>query len=177
MLRNLPELQDTWTNPGSQGEHLRVNQFPTFYLVRLSSMAKACIGREYLEPAGLSVPEWRLLATVVDHSPIPFAEITSITTMDKGQVSRTLRSAQMKGYIKTEVTTERRATETGNGSAGRVMVHVTEAGRALYDKVMPAAQRYQLSLIELMSPEERRVMLDVLQRMYRHLKDEAGTSL
>ena len=174
MLRNFPELQETWADPGSQGEKLRVNQFLTWYLVRLSSMAKACISREYLEPAGLSVPEWRLLATVVDHSPIPFAEITSITTMDKGQVSRTLRSAQLKGYIQTEVATDRRAAETGNGAAGRVMVHVTDAGRALYEKVMPAAQRYQLGLIELMSPEERTVMLGVLRRLYQHLRDESA---
>jgi hypothetical protein len=38
---------------------------------------------------------------------------------------------------------------------------------------MPVAQRYQAGLIALMSNDERRVMLDVLQRVYRYMA--AGT--
>ncbi len=49
------------------------------------------------------------------------------------------------------------------------MVTITPLGREVYEKVMPVAQRYQVGLIELMNPDERRVMLDVLQRLYRHL--------
>lgn len=174
-MRNWPDMESAWTNPGAQGENLRISEFPTFHLLRLSSLAKSCVMREYLEPFGISVPEWRMLSTVALLSPVPFSDISSMTTMDKGQVSRTLRSAQAKGLVATEVVpVERRAGESGGPPISRVVVSISEAGRELYGKVMPVAQRYQLGLIELMSPDERRVVLGVLQRLYRHLNEGAG---
>lgn len=170
MFKRWPEVETAWKDPGAAGENLKINEFLTFHLLRLASLAKGSVAREYLDPAGLSVPEWRLLATVVSFSPIPFADITAMTTMDKGQVSRTLRSAQAKGYVATElVPVDRRTAESNSSSISRVMVTVTPAGREIYEKVMPVAQRYQTGLLELMNPEERKVMLDVLQRLYRHL--------
>jgi DNA-binding MarR family transcriptional regulator len=174
ILKSWPDVQNAWAHPGDAGENLKIHEFPTFHLLRLASLAKGAVAREYLEPWGLSVPEWRLLATVVLFSPIPFSEITSMTTMDKGQVSRTLRAAQSKGYVATElVPSERRPAEQGGSSISRVLVSITQVGRELHDKVMPMAQRYQLGLIELMNAEERRVMLDVLQRLYRHMESSA----
>ena len=169
MFKSWPEVESAWADPGPQGGNLQINEFLTFHLLRLASIAKGSVTREYLEPAGLSVPEWRLLATVVVFSPVPFADVTAMTTMDKGQVSRTLRSAQAKGYVATELVPVDRRNESGTTSNSRVVVTITPLGREVYEKVMPVAQRYQVGLIELMNPDERRVMLDVLQRLYRHL--------
>jgi len=169
MFKSWPDVESAWADPGPEGGNLKVNEFLTFHLLRLASIAKGSVTREYLEPAGLSVPEWRLLATVVVFSPVPFADVTAMTTMDKGQVSRTLRSAQAKGYVETELVPVDRRSESGATSISRVVVSITPAGRDIYEKVMPVAQRYQMGLIELMNPEERRVMLEVLQRLYRHL--------
>jgi DNA-binding MarR family transcriptional regulator len=170
VFKNWPEVETAWADPGAQGSNLKVHEFLTFHLVRLASIAKACVTREYLDPAGLSVPEWRLLAAVVVFSPIAFADIVAMSTMDKGQVSRTLRSAQAKGLVVTElVQGDRRPSDPGASSSSRIVVSPTPAGRQMYEKVMPMAQRYQVGLIELMTPEERRVVLDVLLRLYRHM--------
>ena len=167
-----PDAEGSWSDPGPHGANLKVNEFLTFHLLRLSSLAKASVAKVYLDPSGLSVPEWRLLASVANYSPLPFSDITAMTTMDKGQVSRTLRSAQAKGLVETElVPVERRSTSEmgGSTSVSRVIVRITPAGRELYAKVMPVAQSYQAGLLNLMSAEERRVLLDVLQRVYRYL--------
>jgi DNA-binding MarR family transcriptional regulator len=175
MFKNWPEVESAWADPGEQGSNLKTNEFLTFHLLRLGSIAKGCVTREYLDPAGLSVPEWRLLATTVTFSPIAFADIVSMSTMDKGQVSRTLRSAQAKGLVTADlVQSERRPNEPDAPTNSRIEVRITPAGREIYEKVMPVAQRYQLGLLELMTPEERRVMLGVLQRLYRHMV--AGSS-
>jgi len=176
MVKLWPDAEGAWNDPGTEGDNLRINEFLTFHLLRLASVAKSSVAREYLDPAGLSVPEWRLLATVANYSPLAFADITAMTTMDKGQVSRTLRSAQGKGLVATElVPTDRRGSgESSVSSISRVIVSITPSGRALYDKVMPVAQRYQAGLIGLMNPEERRVMLDVLQRVYRYMAAGSG---
>lgn len=167
-----PDADGSWSDPGPDGANLKVNEFLTFHLLRLSSLAKASVAKVYLDPSGLSVPEWRLLASVANFSPLPFSDITAMTTMDKGQVSRTLRSAQAKGLVETElVPADRRSSGEMGGSASisRVIVRITPAGRELYAKVMPVAQSYQAGLLNLMSAEERRVLLDVLQRVYRYL--------
>jgi DNA-binding MarR family transcriptional regulator len=174
MFDGWPDVATAWADPGPKGGNLRVSQFPTFHLLRLASLAKAEVMRRYLEPAGLSVPEWRLLSTVASFSPIAFTDITTMTTMDKGQVSRTLRTAQAKGFVITElVPSERLSSESSAATGNRVVVHITPAGRQLYEQVMPAAQRFQAGLIELMSPDERRVMLDLLKRLNDYLGTEA----
>lgn len=171
MAKIWPDAEGAWVDPGPDGGNLKINEFLTFHLIRLASIAKASVDRVYLDPAGLSVPEWRLLATVANYSPLPFADITAMTTMDKGQVSRTLRSAQAKGLVETElVPADRRASgEGGSNSISRVMVSITPTGRELYGRVMPVAQKYQEGLLQLMTVEERRLLLDVLQRVHRYM--------
>ena len=177
MARIWPDANGSWSDPGPDGANLKVNEFLTFHLLRLSSLAKASVAKVYLDPAGLSVPEWRLLASVANYSPLPFSDITAMTTMDKGQVSRTLRSAQAKGLVETElVPADRRGVGEGGLSASisRVIVRITPVGRELYDKVMPIAQGYQAGLLNQMSVEERRVLLDALQKVHRYLQVSAS---
>jgi DNA-binding MarR family transcriptional regulator len=163
------KASNPWQALSRNGTGLNVDEFLTFRLTRLSNALRTNLTKRYLEEFGLSLPEWRLLALVTRFSPLRFSELTSRSSMDKGQVSRTLRSAQAKGYVATELVTQDRRSEAGSTSISRVVVTVTPAGREIYEKVMPVAQRYQMGLLELMNPDERRVMLDVLQRLYRHL--------
>jgi DNA-binding MarR family transcriptional regulator len=177
MTKFWPGAEGSWTDPGPDGANLKLNEFLTFHLLRLSSIAKASVARAYLDPAGLSVPEWRLLASVANYSPMPFSDITAMTAMDKGQVSRTLRSAQAKGLVETQlVPADRRGASEGGTSASisRVIVSITPAGRELYGRVMPIAQSYQAGLLNLMSVEERRMLFDVLQRVHRYLTTGAN---
>lgn len=168
-------VHKAWADPGPEGSNLKFQQFPAFFLMTLASLAKASVCRASLDPAGLSVPEWRLLTAVVGGEPVPFGQIAALTQMDKGQISRTLRTAQGKGLIHSEVMPlERRSPDAGVSSIGRVVVRITPAGQRLYERVMPAAQRSQLRLLELMSPEERRTLVDLSRRMHEHLTAEGG---
>ncbi|MBK9252872.1 MAG: hypothetical protein IPM70_13755, partial [Proteobacteria bacterium] len=61
-----------------------------------------------------------------------------------------------------------------SAAVSRVIVRITPAGRQIYDKVMPIAQGYQAGLLNLMSVDERRVLLDVLQKVHRYMTVEAN---
>lgn len=173
MVNDWSAVQQAWLAPGDTGENLRFQDFPAFHMITLANLAKSFVSRACLEPAGLSVPEWRLLTTVIGGGPVPFAHIASLTMMDKGQISRTLRTAQSKGLVAAEVVPlERRPLDAGVSSIGRVMVRITEQGREVYGRVMPEAQRTQLRLIELMSPEERRMVIDLGRRIYSRLHED-----
>lgn len=170
MLGDWSEVQKAWCEPGTIGENLRFQDFPAFHLMTLANLAKAVVSRACLEPAGLSVPEWRLLTTLAGGAPVPFAHVAALTMMDKGQISRTLRTAQSKGLVVTDVVPlERRPADTGFTSIGRVMVRITPLGRQVYMKVMPEAQRSQLRLLEVMSEEERLLLVDLSRRMHERL--------
>lgn len=165
-------VQRAWMEPGAAGEHLRFQDFPAFHMMTLANLAKAIISRACLEPAGLSVPEWRLLTTVIGGGSVPFSQIASTTMMDKGQISRTLRTAQSKGLVETEVVPLERRPDAGVSSIGRVMVRITAQGEAIYRQVMPEAQRSQMRLLEVMSPEERRMALDLVRRIHDRLSTD-----
>lgn len=173
MLNDWSEVQRAWMEPGEAGENLRFQDFPAFHMMTLANLAKSFVSRACLEPAGLSVPEWRLLTTVIGGQPVPFAHIATLTLMDKGQISRTLRTAQSKGLVAAEVVPlDRRSQDGGVSSIGRVMVRITEQGREVYGRVMPEAQRTQLRLIELMTAEERRMVIDLGRRLYARLSED-----
>lgn len=173
MLGDWSEVERAWTEPGPNGQNLRFQTFPAFLMMTLANLAKASVNRACLAPVGLSVPEWRLLTTVVGGTPVPFAHIAALTSMDKGQISRTLRTAQSKGLVASEVVAvDRRQQDAGVSSIGRVMVRITEAGHRVYEKVMPEAQLTQLRLLELMTPEERRTMVDFARRLHEQLTAE-----
>jgi DNA-binding MarR family transcriptional regulator len=170
VLGDWSEVQKAWCEPGTVGENLRFQDFPAFHLITLANLAKAVVSRACLEPAGLSIPAWRLLTTLVAGAPVPFAHVATLTMMDKGQISRTLRTAQSKGLVVTDVVPlDRRPVDTGFTSIGRVMVRITPQGRDVYMRVMPEAQRSQLRLIQLMSEEERLLLVDLSRRIHERL--------
>lgn len=173
LLKDWDETQRNWANPGARGEKLRFFDFPAYHLMGLAGLAKQGMVHKYLEPWGLSMPEWRLLSTVAECSPIRFSRIAQLTAMDKAQVSRALRTAQGKGFVEAGILPVEMEGQAGKTtSARRVHVSITAGGREIFNKVMPAVQRDQLRLVELMSPEERHMMLKVAQRLFTQLQGE-----
>lgn len=178
MLKDWEETGRNWASPGSQGENLRFFDFPAYYLMGLAGLAKQGMLRNFLEPWGLSMPEWRLLSTVAECSPIRFSRIAQLTAMDKAQVSRALRTAQGKGLVESSVLpVELPGHSPGRpASVGRVHVSITTAGREVFDKVMPAVQQDQLRLVELMTPEERRIVIRLARRLFAQLREEGAAA-
>lgn len=172
MTRN-PLFESGWENPGDKGENLAIVQFPTFHIQRLAAYAKSSVSRRYLEPFALSLPEWRLLTLIAEVSPVTFADITARTLMDKGQVSRTLRALQRRELVEVGPVGERRAAGRPAGVNPRVIVSMAPGGRALYERILPLAREHQARLIELLSPEERRLFLDVVERLMDFLAEDS----
>lgn len=175
LLKDWEETGRIWDSPGPRGEKLRFFDFPAHCLMGLAGLAKQGMVRKHLEPWGLTMPEWRLLSTVAEYSPIRFTEVVRLTAMDKAQVSRALRTGQAKGLVESSVLAVELEEPGGRGTpVGRVHLSITPAGRELFDKVMPAMQRDQLRLVQLMSPEERRIIIRLARRLFVQLMEEAG---
>jgi DNA-binding MarR family transcriptional regulator len=154
-----------WRNLSPDGKSLHIDQFITFRMTRLSNALRNNLSKRYLEEFELSLPEWRLLALITRFSPMRFSELTSRSSMDKGQVSRTLRVMSKRGLIKLKVVRQRRS-RSAEALAAPVVVSVTAKGRALYHAVLPVARRRQAEMLLTLTQAERVAFYSTLDKLF-----------
>ena len=161
-----------WIDPGGQGEKLEVHQFPTFMVLRLATLTKSTLSRRYLDPFGVSLPEWRLLALVARYGSLLFSEITTGSSMDKGQVSRTLKSIHAKGLVTLDsIPSDDRP--RSSSISPRLQVSISPKGKALFDRILPASRAWQARLLQMLTPEERQVFHSVALRLLKEIPELA----
>jgi DNA-binding MarR family transcriptional regulator len=148
----------------ASGANLNFEDFLTFRITRLSNALRTNLTKPYLEAFGLSLPEWRLLALTARFAPLRFSEVTSRSSMDKGQVSRTLRVMEKRGLTKLKVI--RGTTRSTDALAAPVMVSITAKGLALYRSVLPVARRRQAEMLLTLSDKERVALYATLGKLY-----------
>lgn len=154
-----------WVKLSRNATTLNVEDFLTFRITRLSNALRTGLTKRYLEEFELSLPEWRLLALIARFAPMRFSEVTSRSSMDKGQVSRTLREMSKKGFVKMKAirTPGSRAAEA---LAAPVMVSITPKGKALYASVLPVARRRQAEILMTLSESERVALYATLDKLF-----------
>lgn len=153
-----------WRAPGRQGEKLAVQDFPTFLLERIASLARRKLTKEYLDRWSMSMPEWRALNIVAHSSPTSFTAIARLSTMDKAQISLTLRSLAARGWIAMP--------PNGSGRRAARTVTITARGAAIIAKILPDARRAQMRLLERLSVQERRQFHTLLLKVLTILTEE-----
>jgi DNA-binding MarR family transcriptional regulator len=145
-----------WRAVSAAGDNLRYEDFLSFRLGRLTTLIQRECSARYLEPCGLSLPEWRVLARLATRSSLEMRELTRVSLMDKAAISRTIDTLIDKGYA------ERHTDPT---HAKRRIVAITPAGRRVMRKVMPMAHREQAALLRLLSSEERELLGHVVTKL------------
>lgn len=156
-----------WHQVAESGEGLAYEDFLSLRLGRLNTLVQRAMTRRYIEPAGLTHPEWRVLARLAAQESIEMSQLARISLMDKAAISRSVESLLSKGLAE-------RHTHPAN--ARRRIVALTAAGRRIVRKLMPQALREQARLLRLLGQDE----LVALDRALSHLTnallaDEAAT--
>lgn len=163
-----------WSTLAASGSNLNFEDFLTFRITRLSNALRTNLTKPYLEAFGLSLPEWRLLALTARFAPLRFSEVTSRSSMDKGQVSRTLRVMEKRGLTKLKVI--RGTTRSTEALAAPVMVSITAKGMGLYRSVLPVARRRQAEMLLTLSEKERNALYATLAKLYTSIGATADGS-
>lgn len=157
------------------GSHLNVEDFLTFRLTRLSNALRSNLTKPYLEQFELSLPEWRLLALVARFAPMRFSEVTTRSSMDKGQVSRTLRVMANRGLTKMKTIKDRGSRST-EALAAPVMVSITPKGTALYKAVLPVARRRQAQMLLTLTESDRIALYSIIDKLFATLGNGEGVA-
>jgi DNA-binding MarR family transcriptional regulator len=138
-----------WRDVAESGEGLAYEDFLSFRLGRLNALVQREVTRKYVEPNGLTHPEWRVLARLARHGSIAMSELGRISLMDKAGISRAIEALLSKSLAERHI---------DPAHARRRIVAITPAGRRTMKRVLPFAMREQASMLRLLSEDERIVL-------------------
>lgn len=147
---------------------LDLEHFLPYRLSVLSNRISSAIAREYSQRFGLSVTEWRVMAVLGRYPGLSASKVALRTAMDKVAVSRAVARLLESGRVEREFDDDDRR---------RSVLHLSEAGYAVYDEVAPLALDFERHVLDGMPAEERDLLFRLLDRLDElELRAEADTA-
>jgi DNA-binding MarR family transcriptional regulator len=150
------EPASAWRDVPESGQGLGFEDFLSYRLGRLSTLVQRATTKHYLEPAGLSLPEWRVLSRIARSDSIEMRQLTQTSLMDKAAISRTVTLLLERGLAQRHVDPV---------NAKRRIVAISPAGRRLIRSVLPQALREQARLLRLLDAAERVALGSALSKL------------
>ncbi|MDS9469251.1 MarR family winged helix-turn-helix transcriptional regulator [Paracoccus sp. MBLB3053] len=114
-----------------------LNDFLPYRLAVAASRVSRAFERRYMAEAGITVPEWRVLAHLSQEGAVSVREIELRADMEKSKVSRAASRLQRQGLIeKLENPGDRRL----------VSLSLTPKGLIMVERLIPLAMEFQSEL-------------------------------
>lgn len=131
-------------------------KFFPYRVTQLADAVSRAVAPVYTRRFGLSRDEWRILVALAEEQQIKTLDLIAHTTLDKMQVSRALARMESAGLIERIADPE---------DARARIVRPTDAARKLYKKIVPMVQAREAFLLESLTPDERRVLFDAMDKV------------
>ncbi|MDD9730586.1 MarR family winged helix-turn-helix transcriptional regulator [Mameliella sp. AT18] len=134
--------------------------FLTYRFARVQSKLNAQASRILREHSGVTITQWRIIAVIGDGGPCTSAQLSRMTAMDKGLISRNVKSLNAEGYLSvTRDQTDNRA----------LYLDLTEKGRKVFERTMPRMQARQKALRAYLDKSQ----IDLLMQTFDTLEKAA----
>jgi 3-hydroxy-9,10-secoandrosta-1,3,5(10)-triene-9,17-dione monooxygenase reductase component len=138
---------------------LSSDSFARSYLAYLLARASFIVSGEFhakLKTWKLSVPEWRVLACLMDVEGLSVGELAAMALMKQPRLTKVLDRMEADGLVERRGTAEDRR---------RTPIHLTAKGRALVKPVLRVAKAHEAELLKRFSDDEQSIIkyaLDLL---------------
>lgn len=129
----------------------------TFLAGKLSSGASAA----YRPRFGIGITDWRIMALLAAEPWVVASHICNSTGLDKGAVSRSVRSLQDLDLI--DITPDRR-------DQRKQLIALTSKGVALHNRIVDLAVAREQALLEGLSEAERETLLRLLVHLQGRIR-------
>ncbi|MCZ8185146.1 MAG: MarR family transcriptional regulator [Beijerinckiaceae bacterium] len=139
----------------------------TFRLARLVSELNRQSNRLLRQTGGLNVPEWRVVSLLGVGGEMNGRQLGSLARLDPGLLSRTLNGLEQRGLI---VTTRR------PNDRRAVWASLTPAGWEVEKATRPVMLARHDRLLAALSPDEREIILPLIDRLYQTIAAENAAS-
>lgn len=141
---------------------LRLEEFLPYRLNVLAALASEALSRIYRERHGISVPEWRVLATLGQYGRLTARDIGAHSHMHKTKVSRAVADLEARRLVIRTVSREDRR---------EAHLSLTAKGRRVYCDLVPEALAFGRVLEEGLSAGERRALDKAITTLTRRAAD------
>jgi 3-hydroxy-9,10-secoandrosta-1,3,5(10)-triene-9,17-dione monooxygenase reductase component len=128
---------------------LSSDSFARNYLAYLLARASFNVSNEFHSRLGewnLSVPEWRVLACLMDVEGLSVGELAAMALMKQPRLTKVLDRMERDGLLQRRATSDDRR---------RVTLHLTAKGRTRVAPVLAAAKAHEAELLKQFTDTER----------------------
>ena len=130
-----------------------LDQFLPYRLAVAATQVSRRFAERYAAEAGLTIPEWRVLAHLSASGAVSVRDITARVNLDKSVISRAATRLERAGYLR----------KSDHGTDQRlVALELTDAGQALMARLGRIADAFQAELLADLgedAPAFRRALL------------------
>jgi DNA-binding MarR family transcriptional regulator len=134
---------------------LQLEQFLPYRLNRIASAVSQDFRSVYGPHHDLTIPEWRVLATLGQFEEISAKEIGQHSSMHKTKVSRAVRALEERRWLKRRESDEDRREE---------ILTLTALGQKAYRDIVPKAMAFERRILDELGPKAV-PLLAVLERL------------
>lgn len=135
---------------------LVLEEFLPYRLNVLASLTSNALAQIYAERFGLSIPAWRVVATLGQYDERTARDIAAHGVMHKSTVSRAVSALEQRGLIR------RRPNE---GDRREEWLALTEEGRRIYDSIVPEALGFESRVMSVLTPQEQALLGALVDRL------------
>lgn len=137
---------------------LELEGFLPYRLNVLAETVSQSLAGIYRRRYAISVPEWRIMATLGQFGTMTAKDIGEHSHMHKTKVSRAVASLEHRDFLQRTANTR---------DMRESFLQLTEKGMGAYRKLVPEAHRFIEALIAPIAPVDREVFDRVLEQLAR----------
>ena len=146
-----------WKDLDPHGKALSVDDFLTTKIVRLGEALRRQLTQAYVESAGLTQSQWRILSVVAEHPGMRMNDLVTQAAVDKSLVSRVLRQLEGLGLVELD--------SVPNAPRKGLTCQLSTPGRRLYAKTIVQARRTQAAMLLRLNATERTVLYQAIGKL------------
>ena len=147
----------------SEDEILELDQFlPYLFHLITAGLSNRFLGR--LRPNGVTVQRWRVLMVVMNRGPRNMSELVKLTLIPQSALSRLVDQMERDRLV------VRRLSDLDTRV---VEVELTDHGRQMYWRLVPAAIAHAEAIVEDFDEQERKLLYSLLRRVLANLQVDA----
>ena len=131
-------------------------RFLTYRILRVHSKLNAQAIRILGKHTNLTLSHWRVVAMIGAQGETSLSEISRLSEMDKGQVSRSLKALTQQGMI---------LAQTHESDHRQQRLSLSPKGQAAFEDNLPRMRRRQRYLMSQLEPEELAALYSALEKL------------
>ena len=148
--------EDLPERPIEAARQIVLEGFLPYRLNVLATVVSNALAQIYAERFDLTIPGWRVVATLGQYGVRTARDIATHAVMHKSTVSRAVSALEARGLVARRLNREDRREE---------LLELTADGRRIYDALVPEALAFEASLGSVLTVAEQQVLMLLIDKL------------